>query len=115
MAYGVNATVTFMMGGLVKLTSGNIDTIIVDADAIVDNTNSSASTASKRVASNIIATSMGIFAEEQSQNEIPPGKEGWIMPKGVKQQIQTILASFSLLEDISPETRLTSTVDHWRE
>lgn len=115
MAYGVNATVTFMMGGLTTLTSGNIDTIIVDADVIVDNWNSSASTDSKRVASNIIATSMAVYAEEQSQNEIPPGKDGWVMPKGVKQQIRTLLASFNLLEDISPEPRLTSTTEHWRE
>ena len=58
MAYGANATVTMMIGGVDThvFTDANITIAVATADAYVDSINSKASATIKTEASNLIAT-----------------------------------------------------------
>jgi hypothetical protein len=69
MAYGVNASVTFLVGGLqdTNIDSNNIDTAISMADVYVDQINSSASSDVKTQASNEIAANIVMWAQSNSE------------------------------------------------
>lgn len=69
MVYGVNASVTLLVGGLqnTAITSANIDAAIVMADVYVDKINSSAPAATKTQASNEIAANIILYAQANSE------------------------------------------------
>lgn len=67
MAYGVNATVQILVGGLTEfITSDNIDTVITVTDSWVDDINSQASSTNKTLASNLLAADMLLNIQARS-------------------------------------------------